>query len=42
MFLFGNDRMNEIEMRARREGDDDDDDDLTATLRRGKARSGNG
>lgn len=35
--------MNEIEMRARREGDDDDDDDdLTATLRRGKARSGNG
>lgn len=42
MFLFGNDRMNEIEMRARREGDGDDDDDLTATLRRGKARSGNG
>lgn len=34
MFLFGNNRMNEIEMRARRKRDDDD---LTATLR-GKAR----
>lgn len=37
MFLLGNERMNEIEMRARRGKGGERDDDLTGTLR-GKAR----